>query len=91
MARTHDPHVPTITSSELEPLCTLSNINMLLKCCLKHGRNSFLALKTFSVGTFSAPIFAYTSFWSVSRSSQCSTTGVTMPVVCVILSVGWCI
>ena len=26
-----------------------------------------------------------------SRSSQCSTTGVTNAVVCVILSVGWCI
>ena len=26
-----------------------------------------------------------------SRSSQCSTTGVTKAVVCVILSVGWCI
>ena len=25
------------------------------------------------------------------RSSQCSTTGVTKAVVCVILSVGWCI
>ena len=25
------------------------------------------------------------------RSSQCSTTGVTMTVVCIILSVGWCI
>ena len=28
---------------------------------------------------------------SLSRSSQCSTTGVTKAVVCVILSVGWCI
>ena len=27
----------------------------------------------------------------ISRSSQCSTTGVTKAVVCVILSVGWCI
>ena len=27
----------------------------------------------------------------VSRSSQCSTTGVTKDVVCAILSVGWCI
>ena len=26
-----------------------------------------------------------------SRSSQCSTTGVTKAVVCIILSVGWCI
>ena len=28
---------------------------------------------------------------SISRSSQCSTTSVTKAVVCVILSVGWCI
>ena len=27
----------------------------------------------------------------ISRSSQCSTTGVTKAVVCAILSVGWCI
>ena len=29
--------------------------------------------------------------WAISRSSQCSTTGVTKAVVCVFLSVGWCI
>ena len=28
---------------------------------------------------------------AISRSSQCSTTGITKAVVCVILSVGWCI
>ena len=28
---------------------------------------------------------------AISRSSQCSTTGVTKAVVCIILSVGWCI
>ena len=28
---------------------------------------------------------------AISRSSQCSTTGVTKAVVCVILSLGWCI
>ena len=28
--------------------------------------------------------------WAISRSSQCSTTGVTKAVVCAILSVGWC-
>ena len=28
---------------------------------------------------------------AISLSSQCSTTGVTKTVVCVILSVGWCI
>ena len=34
------------------------------------------------------------SWWTyeaISRSSQCSTTGVTKDVVCAILSVGWCI
>ena len=29
--------------------------------------------------------------WAISCSIQCSTTGVTKAVVCVILSVGWCI
>ena len=29
--------------------------------------------------------------WAISRSSQCSTTGVIKAVVCAILSVGWCI
>ena len=28
--------------------------------------------------------------WAISRSRQCSTTGVTKAVVCAILSVGWC-
>ena len=32
-----------------------------------------------------------TAHWAISRSSQCSMTGVTKAVVCVILSVGWCI
>ena len=31
------------------------------------------------------------SLGMISRSSQCSTTGVTKAVVCAILSVGWCI
>ena len=38
-----------------------------------------------------AQIFFVICYLSVSRSSQCSTTGVTKAVVCVILSVGWCI
>ena len=29
--------------------------------------------------------------WAISRSSKCSTTGVTMAVICAILSVGWLI
>ena len=29
--------------------------------------------------------------WAISGSSQCSTTGITKAVVCVMLSVGWCI
>ena len=34
------------------------------------------------------------SWWTheaISRSSQCSTTGVTKAMACAILSVGWCI
>ena len=34
-------------------------------------------------------IFLYVK--NISRSSQCSTTGVTKAVICVILSMGWCI
>ena len=29
--------------------------------------------------------------YAISRSSQCSTTGVSKVVVCIILSIGWCI
>ena len=29
--------------------------------------------------------------YTISHSSQCSTTGLTKAVVCAILSVGWCI
>ena len=37
-------------------------------------------------------VFIYLfAHWAISRSRQCSTTGVTKVVVCVILSVGWCI
>ena len=34
---------------------------------------------------------SWRTHWAISRSRQCSTTGVTKAVVCVILSVGWCI
>ena len=34
---------------------------------------------------------SFTLHSAIFRSSQCSTTGVTKAVVCVILSVGWCI
>ena len=39
--------------------------------------------------TFTRP--CYTLGRAISRSSQCSTIGVTKPVVCAILSMGWCI
>ena len=45
------------------------------------GRSSEVA---FAIYIWGGPI-------AISRSSQCSTTGVTKAVVCVILSVGWCI
>ena len=35
--------------------------------------------------------FMWWTHWPISRSSQCSMTGVTKAVVCAILSVGWCI
>ena len=40
---------------------------------------------------FNVKSLAQSSKKNISRSSQCSTTGVTKAVVCVILSVGWCI
>ena len=42
--------------------------------------------------SWGGPIELFLFFSSIfSRSSQCSTTGVTKAVVCAILSVGWCI
>ena len=35
--------------------------------------------------------FSWWTHLAISRSSQCSTTSVTKTVVCVILSVSWCI
>ena len=37
------------------------------------------------------PIFQVCLLLLISRSSQCSTTGVTKAMLCAILSVGWCI
>ena len=46
----------------------------------------------FAHGTMSHQIDpSWWSHWPISRSSQCSMTGVTKAVVCAILSVGWCI
>ena len=47
----------------------------------------FLAIYSHSVSTASLNIVHRV----ISHSSQCSTTGVTKAMVCVILSVGWCI
>ena len=41
--------------------------------------------------TAGPPLYLPWTHWAISRSSQCPATGVTKPVVCVILSVGWCI
>ena len=46
-------------------------------------------LKSSTYATIS--ILGLSCYGGISRSSQCSTTGVTKAVVCVILSVGWCI
>ena len=40
---------------------------------------------------FVHPVLSRERDVAISRSSQCSTTGVTKAVVCAILSVGWCI
>ena len=45
----------------------------------------------FSIGLLVAFITTESFILTISRSSQCSTTGVTKAVVCGILYVGWCI
>ena len=34
---------------------------------------------------------SWLTHWTISRSSQCSMTGLTKAMVCTVLSVGWCI
>ena len=65
----------------------MSILKDLLQVCLMlelifMGQNTGLA-------SLSKPCILFYCYSS--RSSQCSTTGVTKAVVCAILSVGWCI
>ena len=46
-------------------------------------------VRAFAHGAMGRPVDP--SWWTIARSSQCSTTGITKAVVCAILSVGWCI
>ena len=49
-------------------------------------------VRAFARGAMGRPIDpSWWTHWAISRSSQCSTTGVPNAVVCVILSVGWSI
>ena len=52
----------------------------------------FLKERMFAHGAMGRRIDpSWWTHWPLSRSSQCPTTGVSKAVVCVILSVGWCI
>ena len=60
------------------------------KCCLRQGRNSIQYLQEHGVMGR-----RFNSWWwkhpATSRSSLCCTTCVNKAVVCIILSMGWCI
>ena len=53
------------------------------------SRSVVRALVHGAMGRQIAP--SWWAHWAISFSSQCSTTGVTKAVVCIILPVGWCI
>ena len=59
---------------------------------MTRGARCSSAVRAFAHGAMGCRIDP--SWWThgaISRSSKCSMTGVTKAVVCVILSVGWCI
>ena len=59
---------------------------------LRIGVRCRSVVKVFAHGAMGCQIDpSWRTHWAISRSNQCSTTGVTKAVVCVILSVGWCI
>ena len=59
---------------------------------IEQGARCSSVVRVFAHGAMGRQIDS--SWWThsaISRSSQCSTTGVTNAVVCAIISVGWCI
>ena len=73
------------------------NVHVVIrKLCMVHlsenGARCSSVVRAFAHGAMGRRIDpSWWAHWAISRSSQCSTTGVTKAVVCVILSVLWCI
>ena len=59
---------------------------------LNMGERCSSVVRAFAHGAMDRRIDpSWWTHWAISRSSQCSMTGVTKAVVCAVLSVGWCI
>ena len=68
-------------------------LNVQVKHCYSYGSEMQLrgkSVHSWCNGSSDRSFLGWTHS-AISRSSQCSTTGVTNAVVCIILSVGWCI
>ena len=75
------------------PMLLLSGTsrNTLCTSC-KQGARCSSVVRAFAHGAMDHRIDpSWWTHWAISHSSQCPTTGVTMAVICIILSVGWCI
>ena len=64
------------------------NNNGICACIIYMGARCSSVVRAFAHGAMGPRI---DPSWAISRSSQCSTIGIAKAVVCVILSVGWCI
>ena len=76
--------------------CTWSTYTLLkhVLCCQIYSPSLWVVLYKithFTPSESSDRSFMGRTHWAISRSSQCSTTGITKAVVCAILSVEWCI
>ena len=77
-------HIAEHVFEELVSLCFCHYVTVLFAgLCGK-------SVRSWCDGSSDRPFMGWT-LWAISRSSQCSTTSVTKAVVCIILSVGWCI
>ena len=77
--------------SEDEMLDNLSSQGVSAVKRIHIRRNNELVPTNTFILSFCKPLLPDSIKAAISRSSQCSTTGVTKAVVYVILSVGWCI
>ena len=67
-------------------MCTCASVSV----C--KGARCSSVVRVFAHGAMGCRIDpSWWTHWAISLSSQCSKTGITKDVVCVILSVGWCI